>query len=275
MDALPSDEAMVVAAPPALRRGSFVIAMVVAISLLYRNVTRAGALKLPRRSYRPRAWSERGKVTWEQIRAAAPPPTAPFALVFWTTSWLAYGLMAYYATRVATWTVLGLVLVMVRIFRVVGNMRGALGTGLMSGRGMNGGSVGSEISELITSTVAKVAPKLAGRVDAGALEKMTMQVLGSKSAPNIIATGIQMISKDGIIPKVAEILFAPIKAMVSEAKAASKRDLLTCLKWTTRLAPVYVGGATLSVARGAIANRRSMRVIELNPVDPLVCAKKA
>ena len=147
--------------------------------------------------------------------------------------------------------------------------------GLMSGRGMNGGSAGSEISELITSTVAKVAPKLAGRVDAGALEKATMQVLGSKSAPNIIATGIQMISKDGIIPKVAEILFTPIKAMVSEAKAASKRDLLTCLKWITRLAPVYVGGVTLSVATGAIANRRSMRVIELNPVDPLVCAKKA
>ena len=110
MDALPSDEAIAVAAPAALRRGSFVIAMVVAISLLYRNVTKAGALKLPRSSYRPRAWSERGKVTWEQIRAAAPPPTAPFALVFWTTSWLAYGLMAYYATRVATWTVLGLFL---------------------------------------------------------------------------------------------------------------------------------------------------------------------
>ena len=123
----------------------------------------------------------------------------------------------------------------------------------------------------LVGAVANIAPKFARRLDTGVVKDIAMQVLGSDSAPNMIARGIGLISKEGILYRLLRTIFSLFGKVVSDAKAATRRDVLTCLKWTTILCPVYLGGIATMASRTAIV-AGDFHVIKLHPIDPLVCA---
>lgn len=264
MDALPSQDALSSAPSPVLKRTSLVLAAIVATAVLLRKVTSAGAQRVAANyphSYRVRTWSDRRKMTWDQICATSPPPTSPTALLLWVASWTSFAVWIYYVTRVSIWTIASL---------YAPEARNALEGVAAMYPGMGGGS---SLAKAITSVTAKIAPKLA-HLDPGVVEKAAAGALGSDSAPGMISIGIRSISKGGVIAKIVSEVIAPIRATVSQAHGATKQDAITFLMWTTRCAPLYAGAVAIAATRAAKSEGK-IRPIDLHPIDALACAEGA
>jgi len=261
-----------VVAHPTVRYVSLAIAIAVATSTMVRNITKVAASTVETRyprGYAPRTWLDTFKYTWAHVRAAAPPSSAPCALLFWIASWAAHGLVMFYLTRVAFWTLITLCMMVSRTSNTVMHMR-AMSKGKFGGSGL---------SSIIEDTVARVTPMLSHRVDSGTIKKMASRVLSSNNTnmPSMVTTltsGMHMFGKHGIVSNAARLLFWPLMSIVADAKSETKRDALACIKLVSWCAPVFVGGAAVSALRKSTGakNTKGKAALNMHPVDPLVGA---
>jgi hypothetical protein len=248
-----------------LGRASSMIATMIAIATLLSRVTALGAERAASnypRKYAPRTWFDRFKLTWAQIQASAPTASSPMALIFWTTSWLCFTLCVYFATRVTVWTIAS-------VYTHISTAIGLIGS-------MTGGSAMSSLIATATNTIGRSASSAIGNSATSAIGDGVMREMGKSatsalqdSATGMIADKIRSMAEDGAIPAAIKGIVSPITATVSQAKDATRRDVIACLWW---LVPTNICAVAVATTQRSIANRE-IRSIDLNPIDPMVCAK--